>query len=323
MNLPVEPVFTGFITSVGILLICFIIGLYVIYGKGSNKLLVIFGLAWFLGFSLPNMFVRLSSADDSVEYLLHRMYLPSVGFIIMFLGFLPERWFDLLIRQNRVIIASLIGIFLVLNILQQRKYNDGISYWSSAVEYAPDRAWFHYFRGRYYFKQQDFVTYEKYLRKADSIKSYPIFKYNLGMVYSTAFKDYDKAFTCFSDAFKAGYYDEDARKNFVVFCIESSYEYFKNKEYDKAIARCQIALNNDPVNSVAAYNMGIYLINKGEKTQAAAMWRRALKNKPDMKDACKSLCLYYHYDAKNEDSARYFNNIYKSGGGTENLLNTK
>jgi tetratricopeptide (TPR) repeat protein len=174
--------------------------------------------------------------------------------------------------------------------------------------------------GRYYFMMKDLDNYEKFLLTADSIKSYPIFKYNLAMIYYTDRKEYDKAYGYFKTAFDQGYSNKEASDNFVLFCIESAYDYFNHNEYDKAIGRCKIALKNDPSNSVASYNMGIYLISKGNKKEAAAMWRRAITQDPKTKEAYKSLSLYYQYDVPLNDSAIYFATMYKKYGGNEEVL---
>ncbi|MCX6276963.1 MAG: glycosyltransferase family 39 protein [Bacteroidetes bacterium] len=320
-NLPVTPVFSSGYTIAGILI--FIAFLFIIFRQKFHPktILIIFGSVWFLGFCFPSMFVRLSSADDSFEYLLHRIYLPSIGFMIMLLGLLPERWFEMKSKQNSFIILTILVLFIFYDFIQQKKYKDAVSFWSSSINYAPERSWFPYFLGRYYFKQKDMTNYENLLLKADSVKTYPIFRYNLGMIYYTDRKNYEKAYSYFASAFKQGYSDNEARANFVLFCIESSCVFFKNNQIDKAIARCSEALNNDSANSLAAYDMGLFLITKGEKQNAASMWRRAIKNKPDLKDAYKSLSLYYFYDMKNHDSAIYFANQYKKFGGTEAIIN--
>jgi tetratricopeptide (TPR) repeat protein len=133
-------------------------------------------------------------------------------------------------------------------------------------------------------------------------------------------KDYEKAYRYFSMAFQQGYGDQEGRSNFISLCLESSADFFKKGEYSKAVQRCEEALNNDPSNGVAAYNLGIYLVNTGEKEKAASMWLRAIRSKPDLTDAYRSLCLYYRYDTKKADSANWYANAYKKHGGTENLI---
>ncbi|MCX6267699.1 MAG: tetratricopeptide repeat protein [Bacteroidetes bacterium] len=317
--LPVTPVFSATITLAGVVLIIGIVVFIFRQGTRIKLPLIIFGAAWFLGFCMPNMFVRLTSANDSFEYLLHRTYLPYVGFLIMLLGACPEKWFEFEKRPYSMIIGSLLVLLSLASLFQQKKYKDAMSYWGSSIQYAPDKAWFHYFMGRYYFKQKDYTQFNKYLLKAVSLKSYPEFKYHLGMVAFMDKKDYEAAYLYFSEAFKEGFGDAEAHTNFIGLCLESSSDLFQKGSYAKAVVRCEEALANDPENGVVAYNLGIYLVNVGEKQRAAAMWKRAIHLKPDLSEAYRSLFLYYKLDVKKADSAAWYAREFNKHGGTGNL----
>jgi tetratricopeptide (TPR) repeat protein len=133
-------------------------------------------------------------------------------------------------------------------------------------------------------------------------------------------KDYNTAFRYFQSAFsQKGFGDDEARRNFVLFCIESSGDFASNGRLDEAIERCDLALKNDPQNAVAAYNLGLYVIGKGEKERAVSLWKQALNYRNEFADPCKSLAIYYFFDRNMPDSARYFARKYKDFGGTENL----
>ena len=318
--LPVTPVFSATYTIAGILAGIAILIYLFRQNRGAAFPLVFFGAAWFVGFCMPNMFVRLVAANDSFEYLLHRTYLPYVGLLILVLAATPESWFSLRTKHSKIGIIGLLITLIAFSAFQQRKYKDAISYWGSAIEYAPDKAWFHYYLGRYYFKQKDYALFEKNLLIADSIKSYPEFKYHLGMVALQDKRDLEKAYSYFTMAFNQGYGGPEAHANFVALCIESSGEFFKQGSYAKAITRCEEALKNDPLNGIAAFNLGIYYVNIGEKQRAASLWKLALRLKPDMTDACKSLFYYYSYDVKKADSAAWYAREFAKHGGTGNLV---
>lgn|GEM_PF-2029064 len=318
--LPVTPVFSVGYTISGILAII-VLGIYIFRQKIRGTLpVILFGAAWFIGFCMPNMFVRLVSANDSFEYLLHRTYLPYVGFLIMLLSMCPGKWFEFTRRPYDILLGSLLILLSAVSVGQQKKYLNAKEYWGSAIRYAPDKAWFHYYMGRYFFKQQDYIRFEQYLLMADSLKSYPEFKYHLGMVAFLGKKDLERAYTYFTDAFKQGYGSVEARSNFTALCLESSSDLFRKGSYEKAIARCEEALVNDPSNGIAAYNLGIYLVNTGEKERAASMWQRAIRLKPDLTEAYRSLFLYYHYDVKKADSAAWYAREFNVHGGTGNLI---
>jgi tetratricopeptide (TPR) repeat protein len=320
VGLPVTPVFTTLITTFGIALIIAIGYLFYKFRRKADIGLTLLGLIWFLAFCTPNMFVRLASANDNYEYLLHRLYLPSVGLLIFFLGLIPEST-DLWSSSTRKrIILSILSLLVIVDFFQQPQYKNATTFWTSSIKYAPGRSWFYYYYGRYYFRQKDFDNYEKYLLKADSIQSYPNFHYQLAMIYFTERKDYNKAFRYFQSAFsQKGFGDEEARRNFVLFCIESSGDFALKGLLDEAIARCSLALDNDPENPVAAYNLGLYVIGKGQKERAVSLWKQALKYRNDFADPCKSLAIYYFFDRQMPDSAQFYSEKYNELGGKENL----
>jgi Flp pilus assembly protein TadD len=103
-------------------------------------------------------------------------------------------------------------------------------------------------------------------------------------------------------------------------CLESSADFFQKGDYNNAVKRCEEAVTNDPGNADAAYNLGIYLVNAGDKQRAASMWLRAIRLKPGLARAYRSLSLYYRYDAKKADSADWYARAYNSHGGKENLI---
>jgi tetratricopeptide (TPR) repeat protein len=313
-------VFSVFYTLAGIIAVIVIVVIIFRKKHRSNIRPILFGAFWFIGFCLPNMFVRLVSANDSFEYLMHRTYLPYVGLLILVLFLCPEKWFELKAKAHTAILGGLLLLMAGISVEQQKKFKDALSYWGSAIEYAPDKAWFRYYMGRFYFKQKDYSRFEEFLLEADSLKSYPEFKYHLGMVAFRDKKDYEKAYSYFSEAFRMGYSTTEARSNFIGLCIESSSAFFQKREYAKAINRCEEALMNDPENGVAAYNLGIYLVNNGEKARAASMWQRAVRLKPDLTEAYRSLCLYYQFDNKKADSAFWYAREFNNHGGTGNLI---
>ncbi len=319
-NLPVTPVFTPAYTLAGVVAMLLILGFMVVKKQQKSLPLILLGAAWFIGFCLPNMFVRLVSADDNFEYLLHRTYLPAIGFVIMLLAACPEKWFQLAKRPYSFILGGLMVLLSIFAFSQQTRYENGVNYWGSAIRYMPDKSWFQYYMGRYYFKQKDNVRYEQYLLEAERLKSYPEFKYQLGMISFADKKDYETAYRYFSMAFQQGYGDPEGRANFIALCLESSADYFQKGDYTNAVKRCQEAVNNDPANADAAYNLGIYLVNSGEKEKAASMWLRAIRLKPDLARAYRSLCLYYRHDAKKADSANWYAREYTKYGGKENLI---
>ena len=313
-NYSATPVFSSMFTGLGILLALIILILIIRIAK-INTALIAFGAIWFIFFCMPNMYVRLVSASDSYDYLIHRAYLPVVGLLIVLLAILPEPWVEFKRKFNLAVFSLLIIMLSALSFVGGKKYLNPVAFWSTAIEYNPDKAWFHYFLGRYYFKQGDYIMFEKYQREALALKVYPRFLYNMGILFFLEKKQYDTAFSYFNRARSMGFNDPEANANYVKLCVESARQLFEQGKYKKAADRCQLAVDIEPTNSIAIYNMGLYLVYSGDAKRAASLWRRSLLLDPEMKEAYRSLYYYYLNNTSRNDSVNYFAREFRKRGG--------
>jgi len=314
VDLSVMPVYTFYNTISGIVFFLFILFL-IFKRKQQMNPLVIFGVVWFFAFALLNMSSRISNADDNFNYLEQRAYSLSIGMIIILLTLIPDAYLNLKKWYISLILLVLFVTLSALTFHQETKYKNVFNYWTSAINDFPERARFHFNFGRYYFKQKDLPNFEMYLRDAVKLKEDPEFLYNLGMVNAVSKKEYDSAFYYFSEAFKKGLTISGAKSNFVNLCIESSIDFFKKKEYAKAIERCSLAIEKDPTNAVAYLNLGTFFMNTGNKQSAMNSWRRSLTLNPELKDAYKDLYYYYLENTTRVDSISYFAKEYQKRGG--------
>ena len=318
-DLAVMPVFSTFYTLSGLIIIISFTAMIILI-KQKNTPVIFLGLVWFLAFAIPNMFLRQFNSNDSFDYLEHRACLPSIGLIMVLLSILPEAWADLRKKQIKIIFAALMVVFVFFTLLQERKYKDGEAFWGSVLKVSPDRAWFHHFYGRYWFKQQDFVKFEEQLHLALKLKEYGTFYYNLGMIELIQKKNLEGAFSYFTKAIEIGEDKPDVMKNFVSLCIESSIALSKNGEYAKASERVAIALKYDPTNSLAMMNLALFSINLGNSQKAIALWKQVIQINPSVTSTYKNLYLYYKNNTDRKDSASYFAaQFIKYGGKAEEL----
>ncbi len=308
-DLAVMPVFSLFYTLSGLIIILAFVAMMV-FTRKQNTTTVFLGLAWFLAFIIPNMFIRMFNAGDSYDYLEHRACLPSVGLLLMLLVICPEAWVDLKKKQIRVILAILLIILGFFSLLQERKYKDGEAFWGSVLKVSPDRAWFHHFYGRYQFKQENFVKFEEQLLEAVRLKEYGTFYYNLGMIELMKKKNLEGAFSYFTKAISLGETKPDVMKNFVNLCLESGIAISKTGDYAKASERVEIALKYDPSNPVAMMNLALFSINLGNHPKAVSLWKKVIQTDPSVASAYKNLALYYTNNTNLKDSASYFENQY-------------
>jgi protein O-mannosyl-transferase len=318
-DLTVMPVFSLFYTLSGILIIL-LFATAAIIARQKNTTMLFLGLAWFLAFAIPNMFIRQFNTSDSFDYLEHRACLPSVGLLMMLLAILPEAWTDLKKRQTQVVMALLMIIFVLFTLMQERKYKDGEAFWGSILKVSPDRAWFHHFYGRYYFKQQEFVKFEEQLHEAVRLKEYGTFYYNLGMIELMQKKNYEGAFSYFTKAIEKGETKPEVITNFVNLCVESSAALSKNGDHARAAERVGIALKYDPNNVVALMNLALFSVDLGDNQKAVALWRQVTQIDPAIVTAWKNLTIYYAKNTNHKDSAGYFASQFIRNGGKKEEL---
>ena len=311
---PVMPVFSLFYTVGGVLLFI-LLTILVLTTRQKTNTVILLGLAWFMAFALPNMFIRQFNTPDSFDYLEHRACLPSVGLLMILLGLLPEAWADMKQRKVRIVFALVLVFLGTFTLVQERKYRDGEAFWQSVLHDSPDRAWFHHFYGRYYFKQQNFEKFEDQLLQAVRLKDYGTFEYNLGMIELVQRKNFEAAYARFTRAIAMGETKPDVLKNFVNLCNESSVALSKNRQDTLASERVQMALNYDPGNIPALMNLALFSINLGNNAKAVSLWKHVTVLDPSVTSAWKNLAVYYAANTRFTDSASYFSSQFARYGG--------
>jgi len=257
------------------------------------------------------MIVRLATAGDDFEYLNHRAYLPLAGLIILLVSVTPEKIPFLTRHLKRLFLPCVIIALALMTLVQQRKFANAERFWTSAIDDSPSRAWFYYYLGRYYEATKDYNTAEKALQTALSLKEYPRFYYELGLLYFWSGKEYEKSFVYMEKAVLKHYSEPKALKDFAAVSSETGRLFFEKGEYAKAIERCKIALDYDSMNPALYFNLGIYYIYMGYKEKAPLQWRRALKLDSGLVVCYKNLYLYYQANTTLTDSVRFFEREYK------------
>ncbi|RJP73188.1 MAG: hypothetical protein C4539_02100 [Ignavibacteriales bacterium] len=149
-GLKVLPDYNLYLTISGIVLFIMILLLPLVYKKISRGK-YFFGLAWFILFLIPGLPISTMSVDG-FQYWDCRVYLPSIGFILI-LGAILN---DSNVKSIFNISLSVLLLFIVLTLIQSRKYKSEITFWEAAVKEQPNRALFHerlanmyYQNGRY------------------------------------------------------------------------------------------------------------------------------------------------------------------------------
>ena len=112
---------------------------------------ILFGLSWFVLFSLPSMALRSTkTADIALE---HRSYLPIIGFLIVMMETAAAR--D---RRGRAALVSAGLILAVFSAATWRRldvFKDRLTFWQSAVRTSPHLPWAHVNLGTVYYMDGD------------------------------------------------------------------------------------------------------------------------------------------------------------------------
>ncbi len=274
---------------------------------------IFFGLAWFLVFLLPT-FIR-ADPKGEVHFYEHRMYLPSVGLMVILLELFP---FRNLPANSRALLFSCGAVFLVfalININYSRNFSDKFHFWEKAAKGSPHSSVAHIGAGNVYYLEGDLdrtvEEYRKYisLKEGDAITHYnlaePEIHYNLGAIYLRQGKA------------------AEAKKEFLSVTRinpEIAEAYFKlgmiynnESKADSAAMMWQKCTELDPRSTDAYNNLALLSYNAGQTGKAAVLWQKVLSLRPASVDVIYNLALLYSRQ-NSRDSARAYVRLMKQGG---------
>ena len=137
--------------------------------KSSDKKLIVFGLAWYILFLLPALFVPVQVNEQAFE---HRLYLPIIGIFILLQQTILFRE-DKLPNQKIVFWAcmAIAALFFTINIGHQQKFKNEISFWENAVRDSPSSSYAHKLLGAKYFDRKKFDASMEEIKEALQIDS--------------------------------------------------------------------------------------------------------------------------------------------------------
>ncbi len=148
INISVLPVYSIYYTIFGSLVLIIMIIFPLLRKVRSFNLY--FGLSWFILTLLPTILVTTQNSDEWNQYLECRSYLPVIGLFIYISELLKiyiQPKYYLLSLKAFIIIAIL---FASINLYKSKVYEDGISFYSSAVSDFPDRSLYKEILGNLY-----------------------------------------------------------------------------------------------------------------------------------------------------------------------------
>jgi hypothetical protein len=236
---------------------------FIYFVKGSRAL-SLWGISWFLIFSVPPMYMRLSVAEKSLEYFEHRTYLPYIGLIIVL---------AVLLEYLRPKVTSYISysvlsvIFLAFGTLaygHEQDYSGRIAFATSAIQSNPDNGFARYQRGTAYV---DAKRYEEALNDFEASEANGLITAQLfhskGVAYYFLGR-YTEAISCFTQSLQ---YEGATTDSYLARGM--TFKLLGN--YQAALQDFDLLLSKN----VNAYEV---LIQKGEIFETTGQYELALQN---------------------------------------------
>ena len=193
------PQFELFFTITGILLL--LLATYnIFHSSGKSRKMKLFGLLWYILFSIPPLVFKHPSSQFGYSYLEHRAYLPIFGLSIFLVQFILDiDYKTITVRWKYVIIG--VGIIpAAISFMNSGNYNSPLAFLSKAIELNPSCAFAMNTRGTYFDKIGDKVRAEKDFHDAIAVApGYADPWYNKGLLLMENAK-FDSAALHFSRA---------------------------------------------------------------------------------------------------------------------------
>ena len=343
VNVSVLPAFKSLTTILGISSFL-IINLLLFINKESRKKVFLFGLLWFLFFTVPGMFSLVFSDRDFFDYFECRAYLPSFGLLLMLLEVLPKRQ-EYFYKKGFLISFAVVLIFLSsYTIVKSYQYSTPLKFWRSAVKDSPERARYHFELGINYKMKKEYRKAEQRLFKAIKLNpKRPEFYYELGQLYFVQ-KNYEKAVANFLEAL-------DIFPTWHVPKNELSRSFFILKRYNEAAYVMKDLLSTNPnsvpilkniiniyleanqFDSVVVYSQKLeqvsteviplgFLLNRSGVDAAQLLkfdiaeirWKQAIEFQPDYKDPYYNLFNLYLKTLNDYKKAKQIADMMKNRG---------
>lgn len=254
-----------------------------------------FGILWFfVALSVESSIIPI--ADVIFE---HRVYLPSVGFILVLLSVLANK---LQGRQRKLIIpvAALIALALsAATYARNNTWQSSVTLWEDIVRKSPGKVRPHNNLGADYYDQgriDDAIRqYEIALKlNPDDLDAY----LNLGNVYEKQ-GNLDEAIRLYQAALKINPDFPDAHKNLGDF-------YHDQGRFDDATREYQTAIRLKPSFTEAYYNLGVIYHKQGRLDEALRQYQQTLKLNPDHANTHNNLGVLYSVRGNADEAIREY-----------------
>jgi len=238
---------------------------------------VIWGIVWFLAFTVPPMFLRSPFAAIGYEYFEYRAYLPVIG-ILFILGLIINKLSED-ISFNKMLIISLpvLLVYSIISFIHSASYADSVSFFTSAININSYNALALARRGVEYY---DRGNMEKAMSDFDNAirlcPVYPVPYFSKGVLYRSL-NDHQKAEYFFAQALKYDtlYNDINLLKAnaYINLSLEKNILY----KYNETKILLKKALKLFPDNSLLHNNLGMAYYSTTKFDSALFEYNKALE----------------------------------------------
>jgi tetratricopeptide (TPR) repeat protein len=279
-GLTTMPLFNYISIIIGIV-VCILFVILIIIAKIRKKGNLIFGLSWFICFTLPPMFFRLPLADHGVEYFEHRSGLPIIGILIV-TGVLLNVLLKRMANKKIFIMSLIVLLFAILAWYHSDDYSNSLSFYSKAIKSNPDNVFALNSRAGIYYSNGNLDLSIKDLN--NSIRICPTFSslyFNRGNIYNQM-KDENQAIYYYSQALKYDtlYPEINYPPSDYVYVKLSVLKVNLNK-YDEALELLKKAATIDPGDSKIYNNIGNIYLTKTRYDSAIQAYSKGIELEPN------------------------------------------
>jgi Flp pilus assembly protein TadD len=239
-----------------------------VFSKNKRYNFLLFGGAWFIIFLTPS-FIR-PNPNYVADFFGHRLYLPLIGLIIVFLeiDFIK----NLNLHNKRVII----GVFLLflmmasINFIHARDFRNKIAFWENAVQASPRHPLAHrnlgamYYLDGFYDKAED-----EYWKSLEMNPNEPMVHNNLALIYMDKGL-LDEAEVELKKELEINPYYDKAYFNYALL-------YHQKGELEKAAEMWLKTLQINPDHVDAYLNLAQYYYQKEDLVKANYYYNEAVK----------------------------------------------
>ena len=285
-NLSTLPLFDTFSLVTGLIVLA-VFTLFAIKYIGTQKLIAVWGIIWFLAFIIPPMLFRPKIADIGYEYFEYRAYMPLIG-IILIIGILIN---DLPVKLsfNKIIyfVCPVLFIYGTISFMHSNDFQGPIPFFTSAINANPYNVLALDLRGCEYLNSGQ--TRQALNDFESAIKISPSYSHayaNEGVLYHYI-GDHYKAEYCFSQALKY-----EPAPGFDLF-FNLAWERLTIKKYDEAILIFRKLESEFPPNGDVYFNLGKAYYSTARFDSALYFYSKSIEMQPQIADIYYQRSLAY------------------------------